>query len=288
MRKRVHIALAVVLVMLVGVSAWLALRLPEREREPVYQGKRASAQFVEVSAHITVTDWRTPATGPTIETHWGFSARCLLGTNCWLIEDNASRNSRHCWWFTGSNVVMHGVITKEPLAQDFRDARDWLLVNLLGRTPPPARLILGKLPHRGTMLNRVVPSSDGRPPLTMQPLAWLAFCSGAFLTSAGREIPPPLYHFRDGGISDKTSTYAEVCGLPQRVEFYTSDDHLVCCYEVQQSTNLWGRTFPLEFTVTHYAEDTWKPRARAVGKVTAIRQADRFEVPAEVRTALGR
>jgi hypothetical protein len=38
MRKRLHVALAVILVMLVGVSAWQVLCL--REREPVYQGKR--------------------------------------------------------------------------------------------------------------------------------------------------------------------------------------------------------------------------------------------------------
>jgi hypothetical protein len=38
MRKRVYIALAVVLVILAGGSAWLGLR----EREPVYQGKRLS------------------------------------------------------------------------------------------------------------------------------------------------------------------------------------------------------------------------------------------------------
>jgi hypothetical protein len=38
MRKRVQIALAVVLVMLAGVTAWLGLR----EREPVYQGRRLS------------------------------------------------------------------------------------------------------------------------------------------------------------------------------------------------------------------------------------------------------
>ena len=39
MRKRVHIALGVVLVMLAGVIAWQVLR----EREPVYQGKRLSS-----------------------------------------------------------------------------------------------------------------------------------------------------------------------------------------------------------------------------------------------------
>src|ERR1017187_8745077 len=39
MRKRVHIALAVLLVMLAGVIAWQVLR----EREPVYEGSRRSA-----------------------------------------------------------------------------------------------------------------------------------------------------------------------------------------------------------------------------------------------------
>ncbi len=38
MRKRVHIALGVLLIILAGVSAWLGLR----EREPVYQGKPLS------------------------------------------------------------------------------------------------------------------------------------------------------------------------------------------------------------------------------------------------------
>jgi hypothetical protein len=38
MRKRVHIVLAVLLVALAGVIAWLGLR----QREPVYQGKRLS------------------------------------------------------------------------------------------------------------------------------------------------------------------------------------------------------------------------------------------------------
>ena len=43
MRKRVYIALAVLLVMLAGVIAWQVLRL----REPVYQGKRLSVWLVQ-------------------------------------------------------------------------------------------------------------------------------------------------------------------------------------------------------------------------------------------------
>jgi hypothetical protein len=117
-------------------------------------------------------------------------------------------------------------------------------------------------------------------------VAWLAFCSGSFLRTAGREIPAPLYHFRKEGGSDKTSSYDDAWGLPRRVEFCNSDDSLVCCYEVERSTNCCGGSFPLEFKVTQYNEDTWKPRARAVGKVTWIRKVQQFEVPTELGKAV--
>ncbi len=48
MRKRVYIALAVLLVTLAGVMAWQGLR--EREREPVYQGKRLSVWLRDSSS----------------------------------------------------------------------------------------------------------------------------------------------------------------------------------------------------------------------------------------------
>lgn len=47
MRKRVHIALAVMVVALVSVIAWQVLRL----REPVYQGKRLSVWLVQYSTN---------------------------------------------------------------------------------------------------------------------------------------------------------------------------------------------------------------------------------------------
>ncbi|MGO8928675.1 MAG: hypothetical protein ACLQU3_17540, partial [Limisphaerales bacterium] len=56
MQKRVHIALAVLLVMLVGVIAWQVLRL--REREPVYQGKPLSVWLAIVyKAKLPWTYW---------------------------------------------------------------------------------------------------------------------------------------------------------------------------------------------------------------------------------------
>jgi hypothetical protein len=49
MRKRVYIALAVVLIILAGVITWQALHLREREteREPVYQGKGLRVWLIE-------------------------------------------------------------------------------------------------------------------------------------------------------------------------------------------------------------------------------------------------
>ncbi len=238
----------------------------------------ASAQLVEVSADIKVTNFRESASGPAVETHWGFSTSCLLGTNSWLIKDNALRNSKQCWWFTGSNIVLHCRVTKEPLVQDIRDALNWGSDNVLG---------LRDL-HWRTTLSNVYPSTNGCPPVIRGPcLTWLAFCSGPFLRTAGRKIPAPLYRFLGEDYSDKTLVFDDSAGLPRRVEFYTTDTNLLCRYEVTQSTNRWGRTFPLEFQVTLYHELTWKRRSRAVGKVTSISKAERFEVPAEVRTVLG-
>jgi hypothetical protein len=53
MRKRVHIALAVVLVMLAGLITWQGLRKPEPKREPVYHGKGLRAWLNE---YLTVGD----------------------------------------------------------------------------------------------------------------------------------------------------------------------------------------------------------------------------------------
>ena len=71
MRKRVYIALAVLLVILAGVSAWQVLRL----REPVYQGKPLSA-WLERLSKATKDDERDRAT--TAIRHIGTNALPLL------------------------------------------------------------------------------------------------------------------------------------------------------------------------------------------------------------------
>ena len=143
------------------------------------------------------------------------------------------------------------------------------------------------MPHVGTVWTNVFPKADGCPPHNMIPtLPWLAFCSGSALRSAGRELPTPLEgssYYRDGRF-DKSSTYDDLFGLPSRVEFYTREAELVSVYEVHESTNLLGITFPLEFSAT---QRNALKASLISGKVTSIRKTDRFEVPSEVRNVVG-
>ena len=242
-----------------------------------------SAQFVEVAADVTVTSWRNPTNGVTTERHRHYAARCVVGTDSWLIHDNAFRNALSDWWFTGSNIVYYSVVRKEPYAQDLEDARDWMSEKLLGRAPTAK---FARVPHLGQEFVQVLPSSDGGPPNIMVNLPWLAFCSGSFLTNTGRQIPLPFNALPNIQTYDKTLTYAEPGGLPRRIEFRRSDQHLLGCYEVLQSTNFGGRTFPIEFALTVYDRETSRVTARVMGRVTAMKRLEQLDVPVEMRRAL--
>ena len=242
----------------------------------------SSAQFVEVAADLTTTGWRNSTNGVTAERHWHYSARCVISTGSWLVHDRAVRNAENDWWFTGSNIVWRTLTTKEPYSQDLHDVRDWVSQKVAGGAPQVKGV---RLPHRGDEWVEILPSSDGRPPNTMAVLPWLAFCSGSFLTNAGRQIPMPFTStFRDEVI-DKTVTFAEPCGLPRRVEFRRSNGHLLARYEVLQSTNFSGRTFPTEFAVTAYDRETSRVTARIMGNVTAMKRLDHLDVPTQMKKA---
>lgn len=190
MRKQVRIALAMVLLGTVGAIVWWFLA-PRSTARPFASGARAGpAQFLEVSAEINTTKWTTAAPGTRKEFHSSFSARCLAGTNRWIIKDNAGSNGRDIWCFTGSNIVKHTVITKEPIAQDLQQVRDWASTKLLGRQPKPRPG--PKMPHWREVWTNVFASINGCPPQTMQSLPWLAFCSGHFLEDCGQGNAPAL------------------------------------------------------------------------------------------------
>src|SRR6266542_7155460 len=44
---------------------------------------------------------------------YDFDARCIFGTNVWMIEGEFTRNSKDTWWCTGTNIIWHSFITKE-------------------------------------------------------------------------------------------------------------------------------------------------------------------------------
>ena len=122
------------------------------------QDETARAQFVEVTAEINLTNYPPSKVGPP---QWKFRAHCLIGSNCWIIQDNLSRNATCTYWFTGTNIVACARITKEPIAQDIREAEDWLSETVLGRKPPQRPG--WRTPHRGKVLTQVIPSADGGP-----------------------------------------------------------------------------------------------------------------------------
>src|SRR6185503_709755 len=109
--------------------------------------------------------------------------------------------------------------------------------------------------------------------------AWLAFCSGSFLRAPGREIPLLIGHFSQSrGYSDKTVLLDEhsTFSLPKTVDLFSEDGSLASHYEVLSSTNVFGRTFPLQFHLTQYRNplphDTVQYNLR--GSVISIKPCD--------------
>src|SRR5690242_15425027 len=80
------------------------------------------AEFVEIQGELNVEDWdyrlfrdrigygsESNLKLPGIFT--GESAiRCLVGIGSWMIEFS-SENARTTYWFTGSNIIEHAVVT---------------------------------------------------------------------------------------------------------------------------------------------------------------------------------
>lgn len=210
---------------------------------------------------------------PAQVSRWSYRARCLVTSNVWFIEHRIG-NGRHYNWFTGSNVITHILITKEPMSQDLQEV--WRWASKSGSQPG------GRLPHYGTVFTNIFPLADGRPPHNMRPtLAWLAFCSGAVLKLPQRELPTPKdggSYYSDGRF-DEASTFKDRFGLPGHVKFYTASSNLVSVYLVHQTTNILGITFPLVFSAS---QSNSLQMSLISGKVTLLQTIDRFSVPAEV------
>src|ERR1041385_5834303 len=72
------------------------------------------AQLVEVTAEIELISWHSKdAAGQPVENRRIYSSRCVVGTNTWLIETDFVANAKETWWFIGTNIAKHTVITKK-------------------------------------------------------------------------------------------------------------------------------------------------------------------------------
>jgi len=225
-----------------------------------------AAQFVEINAEIEFTSWHErDLAGLPIEKRNVFTAHCIVGTNAWLIEHDNISNARETWWFKGTTLTCEGLITRELLQTN---------------------LSIGHIPAVGTRYTNVHHSIDGYPRGDSGvTIPWLAFCSGSFLMSEGRRIPPPL---GTGGrdaldYSVRTTAFDEPFGLPRRIEFRSDEAKFRGEYQVQESTNFVGRIYPMRFKLVQDRPNRlagWEPHYLMVGRVTSIREATAAHIPA--------
>ena len=146
----------------------------------------AAEQFVQLTAEIEINDWdywfftdkihRYPGEDhPTSIFTESRTRHCVVGTNTWMIESSFP-TSTATWWFTGTNLIEHMLITKEtPEA-------------VVKRMSEHSKLAMSS-PRVGQEDTRVYESSDGNPgrPVRVADLmafdlpgsvCWLAFLFG--------------------------------------------------------------------------------------------------------------
>lgn len=217
----------------------------------------ASAQFVEVALKIEGTSQSSRT----------YNSRCVFGTNTWMIEGEFSANAKTTFWCTETNIIEHDVVTK--------------------KLPPREKsIVVMTSPEVGERFTKFWSLGDESPLFGVPYVNWLAFCSGSFLNAKGRQLRPFYPGLGNTGpYTDKTQSFNDGLGLPERVEIYRGDGKLVCAYAVQQSTNFSGWTIPVRFTATEYrASDghTAEPVNVLVATVSSIREATVPVVPPEV------
>jgi hypothetical protein len=231
------------------------------------------AQFVEISAEIKLTMYRTGQTNaadnakPRV-----ISAVCVAGPNAWRIEDDWVHGGVDKWLFDGTNVYESLQVVSPPSPE---------MQQNLEKVRGPAMVPFETA--RSNLTINIWPSLDGHPlgDPTVN-IEWLAFCSGPYLKRQGRVIPLPcelLRHTPDRyAYTDHTEVFSDSFGLPRLVDLFMSrerylssvDDFykgwgvrylkwmrsavtnvtegaLTFHYAVTDTTNFLGRTFPLRF-----------------------------------------
>ena len=123
----------------------------------------------------------------------------------------------------------------------------------------------------------------------LENVVWLAFCSGAYLKQSERQIPMPIGRSSHAfGYSDKRVAFDDYYGLPKSVELYATNGDLACEYNVLETTNFLGRTFPLRFRVIQKGSPSdgsirFTSQTEVLGRVKSIKQGRVPELSDEMR-----
>src|ERR1051326_202701 len=260
---------------------------------PALQG--GAKPFVEVTAELQADDWdywfftdrivgdSGPGGAQSIFRESLVVTRCVVGSDTWMIE-HVWTNATVTYWFTGTNIIEHSVVRKET---------------------PEAVSGRMKSPSAGQRRTWIYESADGNPgrPVRVADLMgfdtaarvfWLAFCSGPSLRRDGRRIFPPSpiwkeYRIADWGWSDQTEVFKDGLALPKSINLVTTNNQSIFEYQVRQSTNLLGWSFPLQFYGVHYlpaGTNGWKLHLTLKGRVTAISPSTEPQIPAYVMEAI--
>jgi hypothetical protein len=254
MKNPIPIIIAsVVLLLVVGTASRRSQDAPRQS---------ASAQFVEVAVQFETTFSRSSRT---------WNSPCVFGTNSWMIEGEFALNAKTTWWCTDANTIEHTLITKKTASENGAP--------------------VGKSSEVG---DEFVTMYDPYPyhniPLEGLPYVnWLAFCSGSFLKTKGRELMPYYRSQSSGPYTDRTQSFRDGVGLPKQVKLYGKDDgNLMCVYEVLESTNFSGWTIPVRFTAIQYDNgNTSKPYSVISATVTSVREGTFPAVPPEILKKAG-
>jgi hypothetical protein len=232
----------------------------------------AAKDHLEFELELSAT-WETAAK----TNHHHVTATCVVGTNDWFIAGNFLTNARVEYWLVGASIAERRTITSSIGRDDVSEKP--------GRGP---RLgVAGFYLRKGEVFLRTHP--------WLQPfgygderIVWLAFCSGSYVARPERQIPM-LIGSADGalGYSDKSTLLDGSLGLPNQVMLYARNGELVSQYEVLSTTNVLGRTYPIEFRCVQYGQPRQGRRFGAsksivAGRVTSVRAVQAEPVPEDI------
>lgn len=232
------------------------------------------AQFVELTANINLTVWSGGNDDPPLYDTSSRQVKCVVGTNSWLIAADESARTE-TWWYTGSNLVLR-VLSSQPKDK----------ATSASELHPVSR----NFDFNGDLDSGT--NGPFLPPVFR--VAWLAFCSGPFLSKERREVPMLstlwkeywLFHDQAAeprGFPESTVQFQDGFGLPISIDVTTKLGQPLFEYRVKHwrgpsplSTNVLDWSFPRQFAAVQYLPmkgktNIWQAFLITEGTLTSIR-----------------